>query len=56
MVKRAKKAPQQNPKGRTGPIAERLVLAGSWKDAVGTALQRGKPTKQKATKKKRRSK
>jgi hypothetical protein len=56
MARITKKPPQQKPKGQRGPPAERLVLDGYWKDAVGAALKRGKPLTGKTAKKKRPSK
>jgi hypothetical protein len=34
--------------GKPGPKAEALQIEGDWKDAVASALQRGKPVGQKA--------
>lgn len=42
-----KKAP---PKKKPGPKPEALKIEGDWKDAVKTAIQRGKPPKPKETK------
>lgn len=38
-------------KKKPGPEAERLQITGNWKDAIKTALRRGKPPSAKKAKK-----